>query len=301
VIILVGHVIIDTIQVIKERAMKNLYLWLVLILIATKICIAYGQDEIFRFQLESTTNQCIYEIEVVIPAGSLSTEKKYPVVYCMDWFILDEYYKALPRLMALGSLVESYIQVGITQGTTTGDWAAMRTRDYTPAQPTDEYSKSSMYQEAIEMTGGAEEFSAFIRNELLPKIESEYPADPTRRCFAGYSLGGLLGVYLLTDDPLLFQYYLLGSPSLWFNKYYLTSELENLPVDQFSMIKKIYVSVGDEESWEMLKSFDLLRSALHQTGFENPRLKYEIIESSGHVGAMPISLYNGLRFIFENN
>jgi len=279
---------------------KNLYLWFLFILIATVISTSYGQDETIRFQLESSSNRCLYDIEVVIPAGSLSSEEKIPVVYCMDWFILGDYYKALPGLMALGSLVEPCILVGIAQGTTTADWAAMRTRDYTPAQPADEYTRNYMYQEAIEMAGGAGEFSAFIRDELIPEIESDYPADPARRCFAGYSLGGLLGVYLMTDDPLLFQYYLLGSPSLWFNEYYLASELESVPLDQLSMIRKIYISVGDEESWEMLKSFDLLRSALRQLEFENSRFKQEIIESSGHVGAMPISLYNGLRFIFSS-
>ena len=278
--------------------MKNSSLWILFILITMAARIAYGHEEAIRFQLESSTNQCLYDIEVVLPAGNLSSEVKYPVVYCMDWFILDDYLKALPELMALGSLVEPYILVGITEGTTTADWASMRTRDYTPAMPTDEFTRSYLYEEALEMAGGAGEFSAFIKNELLPEIESEYPADPTRRCFAGYSFGSLLGVYLLTDDPLLFQYYLLGSPSLWYNEYYLTAELENMPLDQFSMIRKIYVSVGDQESWEMLKSYDLLRSALQEKGFESMRLKLEIIDSSGHVGAMPISLYNGLRFIF---
>lgn len=261
------------------------------------IGLAHSEEHEHRFQLKSAANNCEYEIEVVTPAGA-SAETKYPVVYCMDWFILGDYYKALPKLMTLGRLVEPYILVGITQGPSFSDWAAMRTRDYTPAQPTDEYSRNNMYQAALEKAGGADKFSVFLKDELIPKIEAEFPADSSRRCFAGYSLGGLFGVYLLERDPQLFQYYLLGSPSLWYNEYYLPAELKQTSPDKFAAIERIYLSVGDEESWEMLKSYDLLRSALHELGFKDNRLKLELISSSGHVGAMPISLYNGLRFIF---
>jgi uncharacterized protein len=284
---------------IKEICSSKVsYLWYALALILMIVGTTYGEEGECRFQLKSSANQCVYEIEVVMPAGDKPSDTRFPVVYCMDWFMLGDYYEALPKLMAMGRLAEPYILVGITEGTKASDWAAMRTRDYTPAPPTDEYSKSNMYQAALETAGGADAFAAFLKNELIPKIESEYPADSTRRCFAGDSLGGLFGVYLLRSDPALFQYYLLGSPSLWYNEYYLTDELVSQSSDKFDMIKKIYLSVGDEESWEMLKSYDLLRSALHKLDIEQWKLKFEIIGSSGHVGAMPISLYNGLRFIF---
>jgi predicted alpha/beta superfamily hydrolase len=280
---------------------KNSFFWLVLALCWTLVGSSYGEEHANRFRLESKAVRCVYEIEVVVPSGSLPPGTKYPVAYCMDWFILGDYLKALPKLMALGRLAEPYILVGITQGSTTDDWAAMRTRDFTPAHPTDEYSKSNTYARALEATGGAARFSAFLKNELIPQIESEYPADPSRRCFVGYSLGGLLGVHLLTEDPQLFQNYLLGSPSLWFNDYYLSSELEKMSADQLGAIQRAYVSVGEEESWEMLKSFDILRSALHRNGLEDTRMRAEIIDAAGHVGAMPISLYNGFRFIFQGD
>jgi hypothetical protein len=51
----------------------------------------------------------------------------------------------------------------------------------------------------------------------------------------------------------------------------------------------------------MLKSFDLMRSALTRTAGGSPETKAEIIDAAGHVGAMPISLYNGFRFIFQHD
>lgn len=263
------------------------------------IGVFFGEGAADRFEIESKSVATRYSIEVVVPPGTPPPGTKYPVVYCMDWFMLGDYLKALPRLMELGRLAEPFILVGITQGATTDDWLVMRNRDFTPARPTDDYSKSNIYSKAMELTGGAAKFAAFLKEELIPSIESKYPADPARRCFVGYSLGGMLGVHLLTTDPELFQYYLLGSTSLWFNEYYLGPALAGQSPDRLRPVKKVYLSVGEEESWEQLKGFGMVRDALHEKGLEDARLKAEIIPASGHVGAMPTALYNGLRFLFR--
>jgi len=223
----------------------------------------------------------------------------HPVVYCTDWFMLSEYLEALPGLMDLGRLTDPFVLVGISQPGDTHDWAMARTRDFTPAHPTDEYSKKNTYSEAMELAGGAERFVTFLRDELIPHIESTYPVDPSRRGFLGYSLGALFGSYVLTVEPGLFHYYLIGSPSMWFNDYGLAFELTELPAERLESIERIYLSVGDEESWEMLKGFGIFRDALRAKGLGESRAKTEIIEEVGHVGAMPIALYNGLRFLFR--
>ncbi len=261
----------------------------------------HGQEHANRLRLESEAAKCTYDVEVVVPSTNMPPGTIYPVAYCMDWYILGDYLKALPKLMSLGHLTEPYILVGITQGSTTEDWAVMRTRDFTPAHPTDDYSRSNMYPRALEKTGGAANFAVFLKDKLIPHVESHYPCDSSRRCFVGYSLGSLLGVHLLASDPQLFQYFLLGSPSLWFNDYYLAGKLDEIPANSLTMLKRVYVSVGEGESWEMLKSFDILRSALKHKGLGESRMRTEIIDSAGHVGAMPISLYNGFRFLFPND
>jgi len=48
---------------------------------------------------------------------------------------------------------------------------------------------------------------------------------------------------------------LLGSSSLWFNEFYLGSDLKDLPDERFQNVKKVYLSVGENKSWEMLKGF----------------------------------------------
>jgi predicted alpha/beta superfamily hydrolase len=155
------------------------------------------------------------------------------------------------------------------------------------------------YAPAIDLAGGAQQFTTFLRSELIPRIDSLYPSDPARRGLAGYSLGGLLAAYVLTTDLSFFQYYLLGSPSMWWDEYRLAFEFKSIPAERLESVRRIYMSVGAEESWEMLKGFGILRDALQEDGFKEPRARMEIIADAGHVGALPIAMYNGLRFLFR--
>ena len=255
--------------------------------------------DVQRFEMRSEAVGATYTIEVVLPAGAATGEARYPVVYCLDWYILGDYLQSLPKLMDMGRLTEPFVMVGISQPGGMHEWATARTRDFTPGRPTDDYSKQNTYPSAIELSGGVTRFSAFLKKELVPRIEASFPADPARRCLMGYSLGGLMGTCVLVQDPQLFQYYLLGSPSLWYNDFGLANELDKLTAEKIGEVRGIYLSIGDAESWEMLKGYGLLRDALMKRDIREPRLKTEIIADSGHVGGMPISLYNGLRFLFR--
>ncbi|MGD8395516.1 MAG: alpha/beta hydrolase-fold protein [Candidatus Eiseniibacteriota bacterium] len=255
------------------------------------------------FDLESTEVGVTYAIDVVLPAAAASSDSSrdhlYPAIYCTDWFVLGDYLRSLPRLMDMGRLTEPFVFVGISEPGGGHEWAVARTRDFTPARPSDDYSVQHTYEPAIDSAGGAARFTAFLANELVPRIESEFPVDPARRAFAGYSLGALLGTHLVVHDPGLFHDFLLGSPSLWFNDFTLAGELAGMPAARLESVDRIYLSVGEKESWEMLRGFGMLRNALEARGMEPSRLRAEIIEGAGHVGAMPIALYNGIRFLMQ--
>jgi hypothetical protein len=65
--------------------------------------------------------------------------------------------------------------------------------------------------------GGAQEFSRFVSEELIPWVDATYRTIPGNRAFAGHSLGGLFGVYVLTHSPEMFRKNVIGSPALWFD------------------------------------------------------------------------------------
>jgi uncharacterized protein len=210
----------------QERTMKKPIFLLGILSVVALGTPCYGQGISRRFDLQSKANGVTYTIEIVLPSGAAAKGSKYPVIYCTDWFILSDYLKALPKLMNMGRLTEPFAFVGISVQGNTDDWSMMRYRDFTPAHPTDEYSKQNTYAKALDITGGAKQFVTFLKDELIPHIESAYPVDASRRGFLGYSLGSLLGAYVLTKDPQLFQYYLIGSPSMWYNEYALAFEFK---------------------------------------------------------------------------
>lgn len=80
-----------------------------------------------------------------------------------------------------------------------------RTRDYTYPHQAQEFKKG----------GQANDFLRFIQNEVKPVIEQSYPIQPTEQHFFGHSFGGLFGLYVLFNQPELFNIYTIASPSLW--------------------------------------------------------------------------------------
>lgn len=75
--------------------------------------------------------------------------------------------------------------------------------------------------------GGSVSFRRFIREELIPLIESRY-ATTTQRGIIGESLAGLFVVETLLLEPDLFDTYVAFDPSLWWNNAALNSSARDL-------------------------------------------------------------------------
>ncbi|MER8829118.1 alpha/beta hydrolase-fold protein [Mesorhizobium sp. M0938] len=64
-------------------------------------------------------------------------------------------------------------------------------------------------------TGGAEEFLAFIEDELKPWVASRARIDSGRQTLYGHSFGGLFALYALFTRPLAFQTWIAASPAIY--------------------------------------------------------------------------------------
>lgn len=78
-------------------------------------------------------------------------------------------------------------------------------------------TESAYDREQLSTHGGASGFRAFIREELIPTIESRYPCTPSR-ALIGESLAGLFVAETFLRDPDLFDAAIVVSPSLWWNE-----------------------------------------------------------------------------------
>ena len=93
-------------------------------------------------------------------------------------------------------------------------------------------------------SGGAAEFLKFIREELQPFIDENYPTVPEERGYWGHSLGGLLGLYAMFNEPETFNKYIIGSPSIfWANRAIMGDE--NTFVESGAPLNaKLFMAVG---------------------------------------------------------
>lgn len=120
--------------------------------------------------MKSTSTGRTYALYIRKPADyDKNKDKKYPVLYLLDgqwdFKLLDSvvgglvYDKWMPDIMI----------VGITYSGDHPDYDALRAMDYTPV-PGD--AKGS---------GDGPKFLSFLKTELIPLVEGDYRADPTRR------------------------------------------------------------------------------------------------------------------------
>jgi len=175
-----------------------------------------GEQRIFWVQLPES-----YEQE---------SKKTYPVVYVLDGEV---------HLMAVATVLSYYwggfmpemIIVGIEN-------RENRTRDLTTSEI--QTRQGATYNQE---TGGAEKFTLFIEEELIPQIEASYPAS-TYRTLIGHSYAGLFTVNMLINHSGVFDNYLAIDPSLdWDEQKLLDQSKETLSTRDYNG-KSLFVSLG---------------------------------------------------------
>jgi uncharacterized protein len=70
-----------------------------------------------------------------------------------------------------------------------------RNLDLTPIRDEPEEQRMAAQHQRPVPSGDAGGFLRFIQRELIPFIEQQYRADPSRRILVGHSYGGLFGSY----------------------------------------------------------------------------------------------------------
>jgi predicted alpha/beta superfamily hydrolase len=163
--------------------------------------------------------------------GELIDGHEYPVIYVLDGSVhlgglamIQEYYNffRLPEM----------IVVGVSNRTN-------RTRDLTPSEV------DSRHGNIVPESGGAERFTQFIADELIPYIEAKYPVS-TYRTLIGHSYAGLFAINTLVHHKELFKNYIAIDPSLsWDDQRFLDEATNALQTDSFEG-KGLYVSMANE-------------------------------------------------------
>lgn len=157
-----------------------------------------------------------YPIWVDMPESYSRSRRHYPVVFVTDANYAFPLVRSIRNLLGQrGRNIDDFILVGLPpqHGLTSKQ---SRSRDYTPTDPLANPRRNPNDYTASHY-GEAAAYRDFIERQVFPLIASRYRADMQRKVFAGHSLGGLFGSYVLLTKPAMFQTYILGSPSFWFD------------------------------------------------------------------------------------
>jgi predicted alpha/beta superfamily hydrolase len=265
-------------------------------------------SEVDTWVVTSSGSHRTYQIWVARPDGYTGKHAPYPVLYVGDANTLFGIAAETAYLLAISKQIPAVVVVGIGypkagQGFRSS-WIG-RNLDFTPPVNKerterilkDLADKSKAYgYESVTEVGGAPEFLAFVRDELVPSIEAKYNVSASDRAWGGYSLGGLFGLYALLNKDNPFQRFLIGSPAILFADHAI-NQIEADYARNTNLPTKVFLSTGDSGDIPVtaVQGFAAqLRS--HYSGLS---LDVHIFEGENHSSGPPAAFSRGLRSIYQ--
>ena len=188
-----------------------------------------------------------YEIDVSLPPSYGSGQRRYPVVFVTDAPYAFPVTRAIEaRIAGHSKELPEFILVGLGYAKgDTGEYS--RRRDYTPSARGDRDATSDMPGRPV-VYGEAEGYRRFVAEEVFPFIASHYRADMSRKVFAGHSYGSLFGAWVMLTAPEMFDGYVLGSPSLWFDERLLFTRERTFAAAHQDLHARVYLGAGEFEA-----------------------------------------------------
>lgn len=267
--------------------------------------------------IESKHVDQVYRIQVMQPLQKAGEDERFPALYLTDANLSFDMAKGISHLLQVSGQVRRYILVGIgyaAENPFAG--SILRCRDFTsprrPAIPdlprTSPIAGVPGLEVGAKQWHGAEQFLAFIRGELVPLIESTYPVIPGDRAYAGYSMGGGLGLHALFSKPDLFTRYLIASPSISYdgNDYGIDEAKEFIASGKL-LDARVFMTVGELEEIDadesvarpqFVSSVCRLAALLRKAQIPGLDMSCRIFPGETHASVWPIAFTHGVQTLF---
>lgn len=134
-------------------------------------------------------------------------------------------------------------------------------------------------------TGGSEDFLDFLKTRVKPMIEAEFRIDTGRQALYGHSLGGLFALHAAFTRPNSFQYFGAMSPSIWWNKNYVTDEEKAFPVALAKHKGRVnlFIGVGASELPHMVGDADAMAKRIAAAKYDGLDFTYVAFPGEEHI------------------
>jgi predicted alpha/beta superfamily hydrolase len=224
------------------------------------------------------------------------------------------------RGMQLACHLPSLLVVGIGyRAGALGETIPVRARDLTPSH---DRAFAQLFPERA-AGGGAANLLAFIRDELMPWVNSRYNVDPDDTTYFGHSLGGLFGTWVLLHKPATFKRYAIGSPSLWWDDGMIFRHEDSYAQHHDDLAAKVFFGIGADETqdgrareavnlpeeqrriataWYIDMVADMTRfvDRLDRRRYASLQLHHVVLPDEFHVTVAPLVLSRGLRYLYDS-
>lgn len=220
------------------------------------------------YSFKSDNLKMSVEIYVGLPKNYHKSNCKYPIHYVLDGQMIFLYYYGVTDMLTKGEIPECIV-VGIQSVN----------RGY--------YFKPG---------NGANEFSNFFIEELIPFIDSSYRTN-NFRLILGHSSTGAFIVNTLLHNPDSFDIYIAGAP--YHSDLFLKTDIDSALHD-FNSSKYFYSFYGLEDNQKEKSNWDLLAANIHQAEVENLNMIDNEYEKEGHYSIIYRYIPDGLKLAFKD-
>ncbi len=246
------------------------------------------------FTLKSNFSNESFNFFVRLPENYSRTRKQtYPVIYLLDGnAYYDQVSNSVDTYVKKKKVSVDPIVVGIGyENAYVMD--SLRNRDYT--------FPSALPADSFKISGQGDKFYNFIKEKLVPYIDSAYRTDKSNRTIMGHSLGGYFVLYALTknlSDSIVFNNFIAASPSIYYHDNYITKAITSSPIYSDNKDKiKLYLTKGDlEVSENQTEDFKIFSKVLTE---KTIHFQTEVYKGQEHMGTAIPTFERGIQLFFS--
>jgi len=210
-------------------------------------------------------------IQIYTPKNYFESEKKYPVLFVMD---SQEYFLqaiAHQNMLRFQDYTPEFIVVGI---------------------------KTNRQKRRQLLFSDSQEFTSFIRDELVPYIDANYRTLKEKiRLYFGWEMAGGFGLELIGENESIFSDFIIASPSHISEK--RVNRIRDVLNNDSLNINSIYISMAAEESF-IKDEFKTISMLFEKQKIFGSRATFKIFNDETHYTTPNKTIHNSLLKIFHD-
>jgi predicted alpha/beta superfamily hydrolase len=101
------------------------------------------------------------------------------------------------------------------------------------------------------------------------------------------------------EQPQLFNRYIIGSPSYWWDNKEITKRLSTKSFLASDSIKTVYTFIGSKEGAMMIKNWKEFDSILVKKLNKNVKFHDQIFQDETHMSVVPAAFSTAVKFVYK--